>query len=58
MLAVEVGEDLGHLGAEHAEQRQVERLEHGHLGAVLAGGRGDLEPDPAAADDADPGSRR
>ena len=29
-------------------------LDHGDRGAVLAGGRGDLQPDPAGADDDDP----
>ena len=51
MLAVQVGEDLRDLGAEDAQQRQVEGLEDGHVGARLAGGRGDLQADPAAADD-------
>ena len=56
VLGVQVGEDLGHLGAEHPQQRQVERLEDRDGGARLArGGRG-LEADPAAADDHHPGA--
>ena len=33
VLAVQVGEDRRDLGAEHPQQRQLERLHHGHLGA-------------------------
>ena len=56
VLGVQVGEDLGDLGAEHPQQRQVERLEDRDGGARLArGGRG-LQADPAAADDHHPGA--
>ena len=58
VLAVQLGEDRRHLGAEHAQQRLLERLDEGDLGVGVAGGGGDLETDPAAADDADPGARR
>ena len=56
VLAVEVGEDLGDLRTEDAQEGELERLEDGHRGAVLPGGGRDLEPDPAAADDADAGA--
>ena len=51
--AVQVGEDLGHLVAEHPAQRRAVHLHDGHLGAVAARrGRG-LQADPAGADDHD-----
>ena len=37
VLAVQVGEDPGDLGAEHPQQRQLGRLEHGDLDAGRAG---------------------
>ena len=54
VLAVQLGEHLAHLRAEHAEQRQLGRLEHHDVGARLAGGGGDLEADPTGADDDQP----
>ena len=48
--AVQVGEDLGHLAAEHPQQRQLGHLHDGDLGAGGAGRGGRLEPDPAGAD--------
>ena len=58
VLPVQVGEDRAHLCAEDALERLVQCLEQGDLGAVGAGGRGHLEADPAAADDADAEHRR
>jgi hypothetical protein len=50
VVAVQVGEDLRGLPAEHPQQRQLPPLQHGHLDAGgAAGGRG-LQPDPAGAD--------
>ncbi len=48
---MEVREDLGDLGSEHAQQRQRQGLDQGDLRAGVPGGRGHLEADPAAADD-------
>ena len=51
-----LGEDRGDLRTEDPQQRLVERLDQGHLGIGVACGGGDLEADPATADDADPGA--
>lgn len=51
VLAVQVGEDLRHPGAEDPQQRQLGLLQHGDLGAARAGRRGGLQADPARADD-------
>lgn len=48
---VQVREHLRELGPEHAQQRQAGCLKHGHVCAGAAGGRGDFQADPAAADD-------
>src|SRR5580693_5547980 len=48
---VQVREHLRELGSEHAEQRQLGCFQQSHRGAGPAGGRGDLQPDPSAADD-------
>ena len=56
MGAVQVGEQRGDLVAQHAVQGLGCHLEEDDLDAVLAGGAGDLEADPAAADDAQPGA--
>src|SRR5262249_29220462 len=48
---VKVGEDLGHLVAEHAAQRQRVDLHDGDLGTVCSGRRGRLQTDPAGTDD-------
>ena len=52
--AVQVGEAGGDLVAEHGVQGLGRHLQDDDLDAVLAGGAGDLETDPAAADDAEP----
>ena len=51
MLGVQVGEDRAELRAEHGVQRGRRVLDDGHLGAVAAGGGGDLQADPARAGD-------
>ena len=56
VLPVQVGEDLPHLVAEDPVQRLRVGLHQGDLGAVLAGGRGRLQPDPAGADHDHPGA--
>jgi hypothetical protein len=48
-------EDAGDLGTEDTLQGLGARLEHGHVGPGLPGGRGHLEPDPAATDHDDLG---
>ena len=54
MLAVQGGEHRGHLRAEDARPAAARRhLEDGDLGARVARRGGDLETDPAAADDHD-----
>src|SRR2546421_40893 len=40
----------GDVGAEHPQQRQLGAFHDGDRGTALAGGRGDLQPDPAGAD--------
>ena len=55
VLAVQAGEDPGDLGAEHPQQRQLGRLQHGDLDASRAGRGGAFQADPARADDRDPG---
>jgi hypothetical protein len=55
VLAVQACEDLGHLPAEHPQQRQLGRLQHRHLRAGSPGRGGGLQPDPARADHRDPG---
>ena len=55
VLAVQAGEDPGGLGAEHAQQRELGRLQDGDLDAGRAGRGGGLQADPARADDRDPG---
>ena len=54
---VEVSEHPGQLGAEDREQRQLGVFEQGDLRVRRAGGGGGLQPDPAGADDHDPGAR-
>lgn len=49
VVAVQVGEELAELGAEDPVQRGGVGLDDGDLGAVAAGGGGDLQADPAAA---------
>ena len=56
VVAVQPGEDAAHLRAEHGVQRGRLRLDDRHLVAVVAGRRGDLEADPAGADDHHPPS--
>ena len=46
--------DAGDLGAEDANQGEVHGLHDGDVGARAAGGGGDLQADPAAADDHQP----
>ena len=55
VLAVQAGEDLGDLGAEHPQQRQFRRLQYRDLDAGGAGRGGGLQADPAPADHRDPG---
>ena len=57
MLAVQVGEDGGHLVAQHPLQRQVGDLEDRDVRPVVPRRRRDLEPDPAGADHDDPAPR-
>ena len=57
MRAVQVGEHRADLLAHHAQQRLRLRLDHGDVAADRPGGRGHLEPDPAAADDRPPAAR-
>lgn len=51
VLGVQVGEELAEFGAEDSVQRGLRGFYDGHLGAVLAGRRRDLQADPAAAGD-------
>ena len=51
VIAVQLGEHLGDLAAERAEQWQLGRLDHGDLRAALPGIGGHLETDPATAYD-------
>ena len=53
VLAMQVGEDLRHPGAEDPQQGQLGLLEHGDLGTARTGCRGGLQADPARADDDD-----
>ena len=39
------------VGPEHPQQRELGSLENGYLATGFASRRGDLEPDPAGADD-------
>jgi hypothetical protein len=48
VVAVQVGEDLGHLPAEHSQQRQFARLEDRHLDAGGPGRGGGFQADPPA----------
>ena len=54
VLAVQAGEDLGYLPAEHPQQRQFGRLEDRHLDAGGPGRGGGLQADPARSDHRDP----
>lgn len=54
VLAVQLGEDLAQLGADDVVQRGGRRLDDGDLGAVAAGGRRDLQADPAPTRDDEP----
>ena len=56
MGTVQVGEQRRDLVAQHGVQGLGRHLQDDDLDAVLAGGAGDLEADPAAADDAQPGA--
>ena len=56
MGAVQVGEERGDLVAQDRVQGLGCHLQDDDLDAVLARGAGDLEADPAAADDAQPGA--
>ena len=51
---VDRGRGPAHLGAEAADERRRQPLEHGHRAAAGAGRRGDLEADEPGADDHDP----
>ena len=51
VVTVQLGEHLGDLATERAEQRQLGGLDDGHVGPALAGVGGHLQTDPAAADD-------
>ncbi len=55
VVAVQVGEDLGDLAAEHAQQRELGRLQQCHLDAGRPRGSGALQADPASSDHRDPG---
>ena len=48
LAAVQVGEDLGDLPAEHPQQRQLGHLDQVDLDAGGAGGGSGLQADPAA----------
>ena len=50
MVGVDVAVDGADLGAEHALERDRERVDDGDVQAALPGGRGDLGADPAGAD--------
>ena len=50
MVAVQGGEDLRHLTAQHPEQRQLQRLDDRDLDAGEAGGGRHLQADPSGAD--------
>jgi hypothetical protein len=50
VVAVQVGEDLGDVGAEEPQQRQLGAFHDGDRRAALAGCGGHLQPDPAGAD--------
>ncbi len=50
MIGVQVGEDLGNLAAQHAQQRQLRHLQHGDLHASRTGGGRGLQTDPAGTD--------
>ena len=54
VLAVQVGEDLRDLLAEHPQQRQLGRLQDRDLGPRGPGGGRGLQADPARADHHDP----
>ena len=58
VLAVQLGEHLGDLASERAEQRQFGGLDHGDVRAAVAGVGGHLETDPAAAHDRQRGPLR
>ncbi len=57
MVAVQVGEHLGDLRAQHPQQRKLRLLEDRHVGSRRPRGRRGLQPDPPAADHHDPGVR-
>ena len=54
VVAMDLRQPRRDLGAEDAHERELQGLEHGDVRAGSHRGRGDLEPDPAAADDHDP----
>ena len=51
VLTVQLGEHLGHLPPERAQQRQFGGFDHGDIRSTVAGIRGHFQTDPAAADD-------
>ena len=53
VVGVDVAVDPADLVAEHALQRDTQRIEHGHLEAPLSRRSGDLGADPPGADDDD-----
>ena len=58
MVTVQLGEHLGDLATERAEQGQLGGLDDGHVCSAPAGISGHLETDPAAADDRQRGAAR
>ena len=58
VFAMQIGEDLRHVVTEHPLQRQVRHFENGDVGSVVAGRRGNLQPNPARTNDDNPSTRR
>ena len=54
VLTVQVQEHLGHLWAQHAQERKLRRFDDRHRDPGGPGRGGHLQPDPAGPDDGDP----